>query len=47
MNVIYFSRVAVIRGCVVSALGNGLKGVRVGVSSDHKLGFTITRDTGW
>ncbi|XP_035215579.1 teneurin-m-like isoform X2 [Stegodyphus dumicola] len=41
------SRVAVIRGCVVSTLGNGLKGVRVGVGSDHKLGFTITRDTGW
>ncbi|KAG8200277.1 hypothetical protein JTE90_021927 [Oedothorax gibbosus] len=41
------TRVAVIRGCVVSQLGNGLKGVRVAVGTDHKLGFTITRDTGW
>ncbi|GFU07605.1 teneurin-m [Nephila pilipes] len=41
------SRVSVIRGCVVSQMGNGLKGVRVAVGSDHRLGFTITRDTGW
>ncbi|XP_071034790.1 teneurin-m isoform X5 [Parasteatoda tepidariorum] len=41
------TRAAVIRGCVVSILGNGLKGVRVSVRSDYKLGFTITRDTGW
>lgn len=47
MMLFFVSRVAVIRGCVVTPLGNGLKGVRVGVSSDHKLGFTITRDTGW
>ncbi|XP_023220703.1 teneurin-m-like isoform X2 [Centruroides sculpturatus] len=41
------SRASVIRGQVVSPLGNGLMGIRVGMATDPLFGFTVTRDTGW
>ncbi|KAK2581810.1 hypothetical protein KPH14_002280 [Odynerus spinipes] len=40
------SRSAVIRGRVVTHLGTGLMGVRVGTSTPLE-GFTLTRDDGW
>jgi hypothetical protein len=41
------SRVAVIRGQVLSPQGLGIIGVRVSVDSKPKNGFTLTRPGGW
>ncbi|XP_076362879.1 teneurin transmembrane protein Ten-m isoform X2 [Tachypleus tridentatus] len=41
------SRASVIRGQVVSLSGSGLRGIRVGISTDPLIGFTVTRETGW
>jgi len=41
------SRVAVIRGQVLSPQGLGIIGVRVSVDSKTKNGFTLTRPGGW
>ncbi|KPM11227.1 teneurin-3-like protein, partial [Sarcoptes scabiei] len=40
-------RAAVIRGQIVDSGGLGIPGVRVGVSTDPFLGFTMTRESGW
>ena len=44
---IYYSRVSVIRGQVISREGNGLIGIRVSVATDPQFGFTLTRGDGW
>lgn len=41
------SRASVIRGQIVDIGGLGITGVRVGVSTDPLLGFTLTRENGW
>ncbi|XP_023229639.1 teneurin-m-like isoform X2 [Centruroides sculpturatus] len=41
------SRVAVVRGRVISREGNGLTGLRVSVATDPQFGFTLTRSDGW
>ncbi|XP_059486301.1 teneurin-a isoform X2 [Neocloeon triangulifer] len=41
------SRVAVIRGQVLSPQGLGIIGVRVNIDSKNKNGFTLTRPGGW
>lgn len=42
-----FSRVAVMRGQVVSPQGLGIVGIRVSVDRESKFGFTLTRTGGW
>ncbi|XP_075677439.1 teneurin transmembrane protein Ten-m isoform X1 [Dermatophagoides pteronyssinus] len=46
-NRINESRASVIRGQIVDSGGLGITGVRVGVSTDPFLGFTMTRENGW
>ncbi|KAL0125856.1 hypothetical protein PUN28_004718 [Cardiocondyla obscurior] len=41
------SRVAVMRGQVVSEQGLGIVGIRVSVDRDSRFGFTLTRADGW
>ncbi|XP_076255670.1 teneurin-a transmembrane protein isoform X2 [Rhynchophorus ferrugineus] len=41
------SRVAVMRGQVVSPQGLGIVGIRVSVDRESKFGFTLTRNGGW
>ncbi|CAH0560894.1 unnamed protein product [Brassicogethes aeneus] len=41
------SRVAVMRGQVVTPQGLGIVGIRVSVDKDSKFGFTLTRQGGW
>lgn len=41
------SRVAVMRGQVVTPQGIGIVGIRVSVDRDSRFGFTLTRQGGW
>src|SRR6218665_118833 len=41
------SRASVIRAQVVDLGGQGITGVRVGVSTDPMVGFILTRESGW
>ncbi|XP_018334333.1 teneurin-a isoform X2 [Agrilus planipennis] len=41
------SRVAVMRGQVVTPQGLGIVGIRVSVDKESRLGFTLTRQGGW
>lgn len=42
-----YSRVAVMRGQVVTSQGLGIVGIRVSVDRDSRFGFTLTRAGGW
>jgi hypothetical protein len=44
---VFFRRVAVLRGRVLSQQGLGVVGVRVSVDRHPRLGFTLTRHGGW
>lgn len=41
------SRVAVMRGQVVTPQGLGIVGIRVSVDRESRFGFTLTRQGGW
>ncbi|KAG5320005.1 TENA protein, partial [Acromyrmex heyeri] len=47
ISVICNSRVAVMRGQVVTEQGLGIVGIRVSVDRDSRFGFTLTRTDGW
>ncbi|XP_050491043.1 teneurin-a isoform X4 [Bombus huntii] len=47
MNEYTESRVAVMRGQVVTEQGIGIVGIRVSVDRDPRFGFTLTRADGW
>ncbi|XP_022239152.1 teneurin-m-like isoform X2 [Limulus polyphemus] len=40
-------RASVIRGQVIAPSGRGLRGIRVEISTDPLIGYTVTRETGW
>jgi hypothetical protein len=44
---VFYRRVSVIRGQVLSADGLGIVGIRVSVDKSQRLGFTLTRKGGW
>lgn len=47
ISIICNSRVAVMRGQVVTEQGLGIVGIRVSVDRDSRFGFTLTRADGW
>lgn len=47
ISLICNSRVAVMRGQVVTEQGLGIVGIRVSVDRDSRFGFTLTRADGW
>lgn len=47
ISMICNSRVAVMRGQVVTEQGLGIVGIRVSVDRDSRFGFTLTRADGW
>lgn len=42
-----FRRASVIRGQIVDTGGQGIVGVRVGITNEPQFGFTLTRANGW
>lgn len=44
---IFYSRVSVMRGQVITPQGLGIVGIRVSVDKDARFGFTLTRTGGW
>lgn len=44
---IFYSRVSVMRGQVITPQGLGIVGIRVSVDKDSRFGFTLTRTGGW
>jgi len=47
ISIICNSRVAVMRGRVVTEQGLGIVGIRVSVDKEARFGFTLTRTDGW